>query len=241
MKNFRPKEISWLAFNERVLQEATKANVPLIERFRFLGIYSNNLDEFFRVRVATLKRISEFGKNFEDLLGDDPKVIHKAVNDIVLSQRIKYEEIHNKLNKELAKQGIHIINESQISDHHRHFIIQYFYKKVRPKLMPIMIDQVNKFPELDDDAIYLATILSKADRDRKRYALIKIPTDELSRFLILPRQSNKKFIIFLDDVIRLGLSDLFHIQKFDNTEAYTIKVTKDAELDKVLSVRLQRV
>jgi polyphosphate kinase len=231
MKNFRPKEISWLAFNERVLQEATKANVPLIERFRFLGIYSNNLDEFFRVRVATLKRISEFGKNFEDLLGDDPKVIHKAVNDIVLSQRIKYEEIHNKLNKELAKQGIHIINESQISDHHRHFIIQYFYKKVRPKLMPIMIDQVNKFPELDDDAIYLATILSKADRDRKRYALIKIPTDELSRFLILPRQSNKKFIIFLDDVIRLGLSDLFHIQKFDNTEAYTIKVTKDAELD----------
>ena len=232
MDSFQAKEISWMAFNERVLQEAEKPHVPLIERFKFLGIYSNNLDEFFSVRVATLKRFSELGeKKLDDILGDDPKVIQKAVNDIVLSQRIRYEEIHEKLIKELATQNIYFVNEEQISDVHQEFIIQYFYKKVRPKLMPIMIDQVEKFPELDDDAIYLATMLSKNDKERKRYALIKVPTEELKRFLVLPRQGDKKFIIFLDDVIRLGLKDLFHVQKFTNTEAFTIKVTKDAELD----------
>lgn len=220
-----------MAFNERVLQEAEKPNVPLIERFKFLGIYSNNLDEFFRVRVATLKRLAELNEKFEQILGDDPKVIQKQVNEIVLLQRKKYEEIHEQLISELEKHHIYFVNEQEVAGHHKDFIIQYFYKKVRPKLMPIMIDQVRKFPELDDDAIYLATILSKTLRERKRYALIKVPTDELSRFLILPRKGNKKFIIFLEDVIRLGLDDLFHVQKFDHTEAYTIKLTKDAELD----------
>ena len=231
MDTFRPKEISWLSFNERVLQEAAKPHVPLIERFRFLGIYSNNLDEFFRVRVATLKRLGELGERFDDILGDDPKVINRKVNEIVLSQRKKYEEIQEQLVKELSTYNIHFVNETEVSGTHRDFIIQYFYAKVRPKLMPIMIDQVHKFPELDDDAIYLATILGKKDKERKRYALIKVPTDEFPRFLILPRKGNKKYIIFLEDVIRLGLDDLFHVQKYDYTEAYTIKVTKDAELD----------
>jgi len=232
MDSFQAKEISWMAFNERVLQEAEKPHVPLIERFKFLGIYSNNLDEFFSVRVATLKRFAELGeKKLDDILGDDPKVIQKAVNDIVLSQRIRYEEIHKRLIQELANKNIYFVNEEQISDIHQDYIIQYFYKEVRPKLMPIMIDQVEKFPDLEDDAIYLATMLSKNDKERKRYALIKVPTDELQRFLVLPRDGDKKFIIFLDDVIRLGMRDLFHVQKFTNTEAFTIKVTKDAALD----------
>ena len=114
MNIFRAKEISWMAFNERVLQEAAKSHVPLIERFKFLGIYSNNLDEFFRVRVATLKRFSELGEKLDSILGDDPKVIQKAVNDIVLSQRIRYEEIHEQLIQELAMQNIFFVNESKL-------------------------------------------------------------------------------------------------------------------------------
>lgn len=231
MDSFRPKELSWLAFNERVLQEAAKSQVPLIERFRFLGIYSNNLDEFFRVRVATLRRLGELDGRFDDILGDDPKVIQKKVNQLVLSQRQRYQQIQEELVKELAEHDIFFVNETQVSTDQRDFILRYFYTKVRPKLMPIMIDQVHKFPELDDDAIYLATILGRQNREKKRYALIKVPTDELPRFLILPRKGNKKYMMFLDDVIRLGLDDLFHVQKYDYTEAYTIKVTKDAELD----------
>ncbi|MCD6345899.1 MAG: polyphosphate kinase 1 [Bacteroidales bacterium] len=231
MENYRPKEISWLAFNERVLQEAAKDHVPLIERFRFLGIYSNNLDEFFRVRVATLKRIAELGRKAVQILGKDPADILKEINNIVIKQRQKYEEVHAKLIRELEKENIYVVNENQIIDKHRSFIIRYFYAKVRPKLMPIMIDQVKKFPELDDDGIYLATILSKEGSEKRRYALIKVPSDELRRFLVLPRQGDKKYLIFLDDVIRLGLSDLFNIQNYTSTEAYMIKLTKDAELD----------
>lgn len=229
--HYRAKEISWLAFNERVLQEADKAHVPLIERFKFLGIYSSNLDEFFRVRVATLKRIAELGNKAIHILGDDPKVIQKSVNDIVLSQRQRYEEIRAKLVAELALENIHFVNEEEVQGKQRDFILRYFFQKVRPKLMPIMIDQVKKFPELDDEGIYLATILTKGDKERNRYALIKVPTSELPRFLVLPRRGPNKYIIFLDDVIRLGLKDLFHIQNYETTEAFTIKVTKDAELD----------
>lgn len=230
-ENYRAKEISWLAFNERVLLEAEKPQVPLIERFKFLGIYSNNLDEFFRVRVATLKRIAELGSKAIQILGDDPILIQKAVHDIVLSQRKKYEEIQASLMEELARENIHFVNEEEVEGKQREFILRYFSQKVRPKLMPIMIGQVKKFPELDDDAIYLATILSKGDNERKHYALIKVPTEELSRFLVLPRRGENKYIIFLDDVIRLGLKNLFHIQNYETTEAFTIKVTKDADLD----------
>jgi len=231
MNNTRAKEISWLAFNERVLQEAGKEHVPLIERFRFLGIYSNNLDEFFRVRVATLKRLAELGSSVKELLGADPATILREVNELVLEQRQQYEAVFNKLVKDLEKEDIFVLDELTATGKHKEFIIRYFYTKVRPKLMPIMIDQLKKFPELDDDSIYLASVLIQSGKNKKRFALIKVPTDELPRFLILPKIGDKKFFIFLDDVIRLGLSDLFHIQNFDHTEAYTIKLTKDAQLD----------
>ncbi|MBT5425925.1 MAG: polyphosphate kinase 1 [Bacteroidetes bacterium] len=231
MENYLPKEISWLAFNERVLQEAGKEQVPLIERFRFLGIYSSNLDEFFKVRVATLKRIAELGGRAAKILGEDPIEVLSQINDVILRQRRQYEELHTKLNLALEKENIYVINEDQVEGKHSDYCIRYFYRKVRPKLMPIMIDHVKKFPDLDDEGIYLATILSKENSDKERYALIKVPTDELPRFLVLPRRDDKKFLIFLDDLIRLGLRDLFHIQNYTSTEAYMIKLTKDAELD----------
>ncbi len=231
MENYRPKEISWLAFNERVLQEAGKAHVPIIERFRFLGIYSNNLDEFFRVRFATLKRLSELGAQLKFILGGEPAEILKEVSALVLKQRKQYEAVFSSLITDLEKEGIFFLNEKSVDEKQADFILRYFYSKVRPKLMPIMIDQVQKFPDLDDDSIYLAVVLSKEGKDKKRFALIKVPTDELPRFLILPRVGQKKNLMFLDDVIRFGLGDLFHVQNYDHASAYTIKLTKDAELD----------
>ena len=113
-KTFIPKEISWLSFNERVLQEAENTEVPLLERFKFLGIYSNNLDEYFRVRVATLKRISQFGANSKSILGYNPKSVLKKIHDIVLEQNTKFEKIYAGLLQELDKHKIHIINEKQL-------------------------------------------------------------------------------------------------------------------------------
>ncbi len=231
MDLYRAKEISWLSFNERVLQEAENPKVPLIERFKFLGIYSNNLGEFFRVRVATLKRLAELGSGVQKIFGDDPTEILKKVNEIVLIQREKYEALQKSLFRDLEKENIFLVNEMELKGRQRSFALNYFYQIVRPKLMPIMIDQVSKFPDLEDDAIYFATILTRSGKTRERYALIKVPTDELPRFLILPRHSEKKYIVFLDDVVRLGLKDLFLILHFDSTEAFTIKLTKDAELD----------
>jgi polyphosphate kinase len=232
MDLFRAKEISWLAFNERVLQEAENPELPLIERFKFLGIYSNNLDEFFRVRVATLKRLAEIGgAKVKKIIGDDPAEVLKEVNSIVLKQRIKYENLQKSLFKELEKDKIYLVNEENLPLRQRNFALEYFYRSVRPLLMPVMIDQVTKFPDLEDEAIYFATILHRPKKEKERYSIIKLPTRELSRFLVLPRKGENKFIIFIDDVIRLGLKDLFSVYNFDSTEAYTIKLTKDAELD----------
>ncbi len=231
MELLRAKEISWLAFNGRVLQEAENPAVPLIERFRFLGIYSNNLDEFFKVRVATLRRLSEMGVGLNKIIGEDPAETLKKVNDIVLLQRGKYEHLQKALFKELEDESIFLINEMEIEGRQKNFALDYFYEEVRPRLMPIMIDRIVKFPDLEDDAIYFATILTRSGKTRERYSLIKVPTVELPRFLVLPKSGNKKFIIFLDDVIRLGLKYFFQILDYDNTEAFTIKLTKDAELD----------
>ncbi len=227
----RAKEISWLAFNERVLQEAENPKVPLIERFNFLGIYSNNLDEFFKVRVATLKRLSEMGVGVKKMIRIDPAETLKKVNDIVLVQRERYEKLQKSLFKELENEDIYLINELDITGRQKSFALNYFFEKVRPKLMPIMIDRVPKFPDLEDDEIYFATILTKSGKTKERYSLIKLPTKDLPRFLVLPRTDKTKYIIFLDDVVRLGLKDFFKILDYDNTEAFTIKLTKDAELD----------
>lgn len=227
----RAKEISWMAFNERVLQEAENPDVPLIERFNFLGIYSNNLDEFFKVRVATLKRLSEMGVGVKKIFGEDPSDTLKKVNDIVLIQRDRYEKLQQALFKELEKEDIYLINELGINGRQKSFALDYFYEKVRPKLMPIMIDRVAKFPDLEDDVIYFATILTRTGKTKERYSLIKLPTNELPRFLVLPRSDKKKYIIFLDDVVRLGIKDFFKILDYDNTQAFTIKLTKDAALD----------
>jgi len=226
------KEISWFSFNARVLQEAADPSVPVIERIKFLGIYSSNLDEFFRVRVATLKRIAGLGKKAKKIIGQDPRKILTKVQEIALEQSEKFEHIYQQILAELAKENIFIINEKQLNPEQGEFVKSYFHREVRPKLIPVMLDDVAKFPELKDRSIYLAVILSKRDEPKKnKYALIEIPTDVLPRFLILPDVDNKKYLMLLDDVIRYGLEDIFAIFDFDIGGAYTVKLTRDAELE----------
>lgn len=226
------REISWLSFNDRVLQEAEDASVPLAERLKFLGIFSNNRDEFFRVRVATVKRMTRLGKKAKELLGESPIDLLEKIQKIVIEQQNRFDQIYQDIINELAAHQVFIINEKQLTPEQGEVVKTYFHDHVMPSLVPIMIDSNLKFPYLKDKSSYLIIKLVKFDKKkRSRYALVEVPTPEISRFFVLPAQSEKKFIILLDDVIRYCLDDIFSIFEYDAVEAYTIKLTRDAELD----------
>lgn len=223
------RELSWLSFNERVLQEAADTNVPVLERLRFLGIFSNNLDEFFRVRVATLSRLVVIGKKAKDTLQYRPKKTLEDVYKVVLSQSKLFEEIYNDILQDLKKHNIHIINETQVTKQQGDFIKNYFAENVRPSLVPIMLNQVKTFPYLKDKVIYLAIKLTSGST--KQYALIEIPSDSAGRFVQVPSTNKNQYTILLDDIIRYNLPEVFSTFQFTKVEAYTIKLTRDAELD----------
>lgn len=228
---FKNRDLSWLSFNARVLQEAEDKTVPLIERLRFLGIFSNNQDEFFRVRVASLKRLAALGKKAKEIVGENPVKILKQIHLIVVAQQQRFEKVYDEIRHALEENDIFIINETQIEERHRDFLRTYFREKIFPSLVPIMIKHSPVFPYLKDNCIYLAIKLtSVAAPSSINYAVIEVPED-LERFIILPDEGNKRTIILLDDVIRYCLDEVFSIFHYDHFEAYTIKLTRDAELD----------
>lgn len=224
----RNKEISWLSFNERLLQEASNANVPLIERLNFLGIYSNNLDEFFRVRVAILRRLAMMGKTTL-VEGDDPRVVIDRIETIVVQQGKKFEQIYQKLLLDLAKENIFLLNENELTKQQGSFVKEYFSKKVRPLIMPVILRRPLPLPTLNDDSIYMA--VSMCSELKSRYALIEVPTAKLSRFVIIPSDDDRTNIILLEDIIRYELRDIFYMFQFDTIDSYIVKITRDAELD----------
>ncbi len=230
------REISWLQFNERVLQEAADESVPLIERIRFLGIFSNNLDEFFKVRYATIKRIVEAGRGGKSVLGGiRAKVLLEQITEIVIEHQAESLQILASINAELEKENIFIINETQISEAQSKFIGGYFLHKVSPALVTIMISELDKFPSLKDSAAYLVIKLTMSPEeqkleDRVNYALIEIPSS-VDRFVILPNEDEKQYIIILDDLIRHSLKSIFSLFKFKEISAHMIKISRDAELD----------
>ena len=226
------RELSWLAFNERVLQEAEDKTVPLVERLKFLGIYSNNRDEFFRVRVATLKRATKHQKKAEEMMGENPVKLLDNIQKAVIEQQTKFEHIYQSIIKELETQNISIVNEKQLSPSQGVFVKEYFREKVKSSLFPIMLDNAPTFPYLKDKSGYLIIKMSKKSHPKKnKYAIIEVPTDEISRFLVLPKEKEKIFVILLDDIIRFCLDDIFQNFEYDSIEAYNIKLTRDAELD----------
>lgn len=229
---FVNREISWLAFNERVLQEVTDESTPLIEKLKFLGIFSNNLDEFFRVRVASLKRMIAFNKKTYDYEGFDPVKILKKINSVVLEHDRKFTTIYKTLLQELEKENIYILSENQLSPEHGAFVTKFFREQVRSNLFPIMISNFKDANTLRDNAIYLAILLEKTKGVKKKdFAIIHVPADVITRFIVLPSIDNKKYIILLEDVIRYCLKEIFSIFDFDSFHAYTFKINRDAELD----------
>lgn len=232
-KRYNNRELSWLSFNERVLQEAEDPTVPLFEKIRFLGIFSNNLDEFFRVRVAAVRRLFELGKDDENLLGDYSAAgLYDKIMETVIRHQQKAQEIYRNIWHEMANENIFMVDEKQLTHDQGIYVRKYFNTKVLPNIVPIMLNKSMKFPYLRDKSVYLAVKLSNQNQtDKTAYALIRVPSRSISRFLVIPEQSNKKFIIMVDDVIRYCLKDIFPIFHYDNYEAFTIKVTRDAELD----------
>jgi polyphosphate kinase len=231
-KTIITRELSWLSFNERVLQEAADPLVPLAERIKFLGIYSNNLDEFFKVRVATIMRMLDLKLDNNNIFGEKPEKLLAKIQEINLSLQERFQKVYEELLLELQKQDIFIINEKQLNPEQAGFVGRYFEDKIQPAISPIMLRNLSKFPYLKDKSIYLATKLSKQkSRNVFEYALIELPTTVLPRFLVLPQIENRKYIILLDDVVRFSLNKIFAIFDYDQFHAYTIKLTRDAELD----------
>ncbi|MEL7586745.1 MAG: polyphosphate kinase 1 [Prolixibacteraceae bacterium] len=227
------REISWLSFNARVLQEAEDPNVPLFERLRFIGIFSNNLDEFFRVRVASVRRMLDIEGDEADMVGEfTPEELYDKIQEIVLQHQQRSQEIYKTILAEMAAQNIFMINESRLSGEQGIFVKRYFHEKVLPNLVPIMLNKKNKFPYLRDRSVYLAIRMSQQKKPEKfAYALVRVPSLSLSRYLVLPEKKGKKYVIMLDDVIRYCMSDIFPLFNFELFHAYTVKVTRDAELD----------
>ncbi len=227
------REISWLSFNERVLQEAVDPNVPLLEKLKFLSIFSSNLDEFFRVRVASVRRLLEYQKKNKIKGLAESEALLRAIQKIVVQQQDKYNEIYELVKDELAKESVFIVNEKQLNHTQKTELRKYFKTEVISTLFPIILDHLRAFPFLRDKSIYLAVKMSKADGSiRHKFALIEIPQPEIvSRFYVLPKSDENTYIILLDDIIRNSLDEIFHSFPYDTYEAYTVKLTRDAELE----------
>lgn len=234
-KQFIQRDISWLSFNARVLQEANDPEVPLKLRIKFLGIFSNNMDEFFRVRVATLKRMLEYAEknrkvNFH--LEDAPQEILDQIQTTVLKQQGEFNRIWEGILKELKKEKISLVNERQLNKDQQIFVKRFFDEEVRASIIPLMIESLPQLPYLRDKSIYLGVVMSKKNSAYKqKYALIEIPAKAVGRFVILPSKAGETQIILLEDVVRFNLPYIFSYFDFDQFESHVFKVTKDAEID----------
>ena len=226
------RDISWLAFNARVLQEANDDTNHIQDRLRFLGIFSNNLDEFFRVRVAALNKMVLLGKAAKMHLENNPDKILRRIQHTVIQQQAEFDSSYSDIIKELERKNIFIKNEKQLTKRQKEFVSAYFEDKVRTQVIPLMIETIPHIPLLRDKSIYLACVLGNTKESMsQRYALIEIPTKVLPRFVILPSEEGEKDVVLLEDIIRLNLPSLFAPFGYDRFLGYIIKVTRDAELE----------
>ena len=229
------RDISWMYFNQRILLEAARPEVPLLERLTFLGIYSNNLDEFFRVRVATLNRIIEYDdKNIQkeqEIAAHTLKQIGKLHNRYYE----QFEETFASIMEELKKENIYVIKETEMNDEQKAFITSFYRNKLNGSTNPLFLNGPRQLDDQTDEDIYLAIRLLRKDEagkiKEKDYAVIQLPVGEFGRFIQLPESEGKTYLMFLDDVIRYCLPMIFVGMKYTDYEAYTFKFTKDAEME----------
>ena len=230
-KLYVEKELSWLSFNERVLQEAADKTVPLIERIRFLGIFSNNLDEFYKVRFADVKR--RILINQERGGQDNSKHLLAKMQTKALKLNERFDELYSELIRDMARRRIFLVNEAQLTEPQQIWIKHYFHKHVLPHITPLLLrDDIDVLQFLKDEYAYIAVQLESGDGNQ--YALIEIPTDHLPRFVRLPEEKGKrrKTIILLDNIIRYCLDELFNgFFEYDGLSGYAMKMTRDAEYD----------
>jgi polyphosphate kinase len=228
------RDLSWLAFNQRVIQEAKDPHVHLYDRLRFLGIFSNNLDEFYRVRVGTLNKMLHLKEDEGHFhLEQNPKQILKDIQDTTVKLQKSFDATFAEIIRELAKQHrIYFKNDKQLNKEQKYWVTQYFEEKVRTQIVPLMIESMPHAPMLKDRSIYLACLMGNDQNPMlQRYALIQIPEEQIPRFAILPSPQNETHIILLEDIIRFNLKHLFAPFGFNQFQSHIIKVTRDAEMD----------
>ncbi|MBN3263113.1 RNA degradosome polyphosphate kinase, partial [Pectobacterium brasiliense] len=232
-KLYIEKELSWLSFNERVLQEAADKSNPLIERMRFLGIYSSNLDEFYKVRFADLKR--RILINEEQGLDGNLRHLLGRIQARVLKTDQLFDSLYNELLLEMARNQIFLVNERQVSPNQQEWLREYFRQYLRPHITPILIfNETNLVEFLKDNYTYLAVEIIRGDEIS--YALLEIPSDKIPRFVNLPAEAprRRKTMILIDNILRYCLDDIFKgFFDYDALNAYSMKMTRDAEYDLV--------
>lgn len=230
-KAYIERDLSWMYFNHRILQEAAREDVPLLERIGFLGIYSNNLDEFFRVRVATLSRIAECENR--SLKNEQAKAMAliKQINKLVKLYSKEFEEIMARITDALAQENIFILREDMLSPEQEAFITKYFRHQLGGLIGPVWLSAVKQLTNEADDNIFFAVELQKEGKNKPDYAVIELPVSDCGRFVRLPDNDGKSYIMYLDDVVRYCLPMIFAGMRYDSIKAYAFKFTKDAEME----------
>ena len=231
-KEYVPRDVSWMYFNYRILQEAEKKNVPLLERLGFLGIYSNNLDEFFRVRVALLNRIAECDD--KETKSDRQEAVEtlKVINKLNASYAKEYEHAIHKVTEDLKEENIYLINESQLDEEQHNFVKNYYYKNLDGFIAPVWFSALKTISNWPDDCIYLAVKMRKeSDKTHPEYAILQLPINFVGRFVQLPEKDGKAYIMYIDDVVRCSLPLIFAGLNYNMFEAYAFKFTKDAKME----------
>ena len=230
-KNYLPRDISWMYFNRRILQEAMKERVPILERLSFLGIYSNNLDEFFRVRVATQSRVAECEDKAAHSEREEALQLIKQINKLNNKYSKEYEDAIRQVTAELEKENICLINHTQLDEGQQLFITSFYQQRLNGFISPVWLNSVKQLGNETDENIFLAVKMKKEGHKIGEYAIIELPVTQAGRFIRLPDKDGKSYLMYLDDVVRYCLPLIFHGMDYKHFEAYAFKFTKDAEME----------
>lgn len=231
---FNNRELSWLAFNERVLQEARDEGVPLMQRLRFLGIYSNNLNEFYKVRVANVERALQTKKSRKKLTGDlTPAELMDRIRQETDRIQGVFDRTYHEVLDRLGEQGVSVVDWLHITGEQRAFVEEYFASELVPRIVPLLLRKSTRIPFLNDEKLYMGVKMAVGGSSKGvRYAIIEIPDSRVTpRFVILPSPPGRTDILFIDDILRLMLRDIFFMFTYDTIEAHTFKITRDAEMN----------